>query len=93
MRNQDIIRQVKLAARNRFAWPGGYPLVVVMTDGECLCVDCAKSEFARIGRATRDDDRGGWAAAGVQIHWEGEPEICCNCNAEIESAYGVPESA
>lgn len=88
MKNANIIREVKLAARHKYAWPGGYPLEVIMSDGETLCVDCAKSEFPRIGRATRDGDRGGWAAVGVQVHWEGPADICCNCNAEIESAYG-----
>lgn len=92
MRNGEIIREVKLAARNKFAWPGGYPLMVVMSDGECLCCDCARKDFGLVARATRDQDRSGWAAAGVQIHWEGEPEICCNCGEQIESAYGVPES-
>lgn len=91
MRNQAVIDAVKHAAKNKVAWPGCYPLVVIMSDGEVLCCDCARSEFARIGRATRDNSFCGWRADCVAIHWEGEPEICANCNAEIESAYGVPD--
>ena len=91
MKNANIIRDVKYAARNKYAWPGGYPLIVVMSDGECLCCDCARSEFALIARATRDGYEKCWIATGVDVHWEGPPEICAHCGAEIESAYGNPD--
>jgi len=91
MKHASVIREVKLAAREKFAWPGGYPLVVVMTDGACLCCDCARQNFAQIGRATRDGLRDGWAAAGVDAHMQGAPEICAHCGVEIPSAYGDPE--
>jgi hypothetical protein len=88
MKNATIIRQVKNAARDAYAWPGGYPLFVLMTDGEAICPKCAKNNFGLIGRATRDGTRGGWAAAGVDIHWEGLPLTCAHCGEDIESAYG-----
>lgn len=91
MKNLKIIHDVKYAARNKYAWPGGYPLLVIMSDGACLCCDCARSEFALIARAARDGDRDGWASIGTDIHWEGPPEICAHCGAEIESAYGNPD--
>lgn len=91
MKNADIIRAVKQAARDKYAWPGGYPLIVVMSDCEVMCCDCARENFDLIGRATRDNDRSGWAAAGVDIHWEGPPELCCHCGGEIPSAYGDPD--
>lgn len=91
MRNANIIRAVKQAARDKYAWPGGYPLVVCLTDGDVLCCDCARDNFWRVARATRDGDRSGWAAAGVGIHWEGPPEVCGHCYSEIPSAYGDPE--
>lgn len=88
MKNANIVRQIKEAARNVYAWPGGYPLFVLMTDGEALCPKCAKDNFGLIGRSTRDDTRDGWAAAGVGIHWEGSALTCAHCGGDIESAYG-----
>lgn len=91
MRNAKTIRAVKLAARDGWAWPGGYPIVVAMHDGGCLCTGCARREFPRIARSTRDDLRDDWTAARVDIYMEG-PEIRCDhCGAGIESAYGDPE--
>jgi len=66
-----------------FAWPGGYPILYLDGFNSVLCPDCAN------GAPDVDDDRFGVKAYG--IHWEGEPETCCNCNTEIDSAYGVPE--
>ncbi len=59
-----------------FAWPGGYP-VIYIDQGEVLCSVCA------------NDYKPALLAAG--IHWEGQPETCADCNAEIESAYGDPD--
>lgn len=92
MRNHAIIRKVKQAARDKYAWPGGYPLFILLEDGEPLCPDCARANFRQIARDTRDHARSGWDAAGVDIHWEGEPLQCAHCNGDIESAYGEPEN-
>lgn len=80
-----------------YAWPGGYPIVYVFTDGGCICPDCANKEIKKIDQAIKEGNRahssgcGGWAIDSFMIHYEGEPEICDNCGKEIESAYGVPE--
>lgn len=88
-----ILREVREFARTPYAWPGGYPKILVMSDGECLCASCARKEYRLISLATRDGLRSGWEAEGVDIHWEGEPLTCANCNAEIESAYGPVDEA
>lgn len=76
-----------------YAWPGGYPLLFVMTDGECLCPKCARDNRALLRVALRDNDRrSGWHPAGLAIHWEGLPEICAHCGTEIPSAYGDPDA-
>lgn len=84
----SVLYQVKRAARDRYAWPGGYPLVVVMSDGAVLCPNCARSEFRLIARATRDNDCSGWAAIGAEVFWEGSDEFCAHCSAAIASAHG-----
>lgn len=85
------MEQVKEFARCRYA-DGGYPLVLVMTDGECLCADCVRSEYRQISNSTRHHLRDGWQAESVEIYWEGEPIICAHCGTEIESAYGSDEN-
>lgn len=87
----SVIEEIKTFIREPYAWPGGYPKVLVMRDGECLCDKCAKSEFKEICYATTTNFNDGWQAEGSMIHYEGAPIICAHCNVEIESAYGEPE--
>lgn len=91
MRNETL-QAVREFIRQPYAWPGGYPLVLVLSDGETLCATCARAEYRQISNATRHNLRDGWRAAGVEVHWEGEPEICAHCGRETESAYGPHES-
>ncbi len=70
---QDFIRS------NGFSWPGGYPMALLMNDGECIDAQAARENYRRIRRATEWD----WIAEAVFVHWEGEP---------IQCAYGVPGS-
>ena len=86
MKNQTL-EKVKDAIRNPYAWPGGYPVYTVMSDGELMCPDCARAEYRLIAQATKDQLRDGWQAEGSAILYEG-PEYCCHCNKELESAYG-----
>lgn len=90
MRNQTLMA-VREFIRQPFAFPGGYPLVLVMSDGGTLCASCARDNYKLISYATRHAMRDGWEAEGVQAHWEGAPECCDNCGAETESAYGEGE--
>ena len=84
----ETMQAVRAFIRQPYAWPGGYPLVLVMRDGETVCAKCARENYRLISSATRTNDRSGWEAAGVQPHYEGSPEYCANCNAATESAYG-----
>lgn len=64
-----------------------YPRVLILADGECLCRNCARSEYRQIVRAVRWNDRtGGWLPVGVQPHYEGS-ESCAHCSADIIPAY------
>jgi len=90
MKNQ-ILEKVKDAIRNPYAWPGGYPVYVVLADGELLCRDCARREYRNIADSTLHKHRDGWKAAGADILYEGT-EYCGHCSCELESAYGEPET-
>jgi hypothetical protein len=71
---------------------GSYPLAFLLSDGATMCPACAKKNCGRIARAIRDNERNGWRAVAIFIHYEGPPEDCCECNEMIDSAYGDPEA-
>jgi hypothetical protein len=71
-----------------YAWPGGYPLMLLCSDGGALCFDCGRSEARQIIRAIRDNARDGWRVIGCFVHWEGPDEECAHCGKGIPSAYG-----
>ena len=87
-----ILASVKQAIRSPYTWPGGYPLYVVMSDGEALSIAAAKAEWRSIVRATLQRSANCWAAAGVDINWEDGELYCAHTNERIESAYAEPEA-
>lgn len=82
------ISEVKQFIRNPYAWPGGYPLFLLTTDGGAICKCCAKSEWPLICRSTRDNALDGWTAECVEVNWEDQFLFCDHCGNQIESAYG-----
>jgi hypothetical protein len=78
--------EVKLFIRQRYAWPGGYPMMLVLHDGEVLCWKCAKENARQILCSTRSNARDGWAAEGVDVNYEGD-SYCAHCNDKLEAAY------
>ena len=72
-----------------YAWPGGYPIVYIMDDGDILCADCMNdaSNPTHFG-----GDADGWRVEGRDIHYEGSAAVCAHCNTLIPSAYGDPDA-
>ena len=86
---RERINQLKSIVRQPYAWPGGYPLFALMTDGESLCSDCCNAEYKSILSATRSDDKSsGWNLAGIEVNWEDSDLYCAHCGDVIQSAYG-----
>jgi hypothetical protein len=85
MRN---LTPVKQALRCKYAWPGGYPLFLVMTDGAALSIEAARECWPQIVRAHIDNDtQSGWLVAGVGINWEDVELTCAHSGKPIECAY------
>ena len=80
--NVDIrhpMAQTRMVRREKYAWPGGYAMALVTTDGGILCADCVQSEFSQISSAYRSNDRrSGWHPAGM-TH-TGEMDDFCMCD-------------
>jgi hypothetical protein len=82
------LREVRKFTRQPYAWPGGYPLFLLMSDGGALCKKCVRKEYRNISDSTRHDIRDGWNAHAVTINWEEPTMFCDHCGERIESAYG-----
>ena len=86
----QIIVAVKRAAKEKYAWAGGYPLYILLATGEPLCCDCAAKNLGRIAESTHQNQKydDGWKAACVDINYEDTNMWCCHCHLSIDSAYG-----
>jgi hypothetical protein len=77
-----------------YAWPGGYPIVLITNDGEMVSPAALAKDRGQLQWAIRSiRDRGGDRIIGADVYWEGEPVECAATGVMIESAYGVAEGA
>ena len=76
----------------KYAWPGGYPMFLVMKDGESVCMGCAAKNEELILRATNDGYEKDWIAVAAEVNWEDTDLLCIHCSGRIESAYGEKEA-
>jgi hypothetical protein len=85
----ETISDFRAAIRSGpYAWPGGYPLYFVTSDGAALSFKAAKAERRQILEALRNNDRSsGWHVCGMDINWENSSLYCDHTNERIESAY------
>ena len=77
---------------NGFAWSGGYPCALLMSDGECIDAQSARENYRLIRRNMVNPSDRDWAPSTVFVHWEGEPLECAHSGRLIDSAYGVVEA-
>lgn len=70
----------RLVRREKFAWPGGYPMALVTSDGGFLCPECVKENFHYISDSHRTNCNDGWKPEGVQVldYLEEDEEVRCD---------------
>lgn len=77
----------------QWAWPGGYPVFYVFTDGGCICPKCVNANIGEIDAAIREpgvlhrNSHGGWAIDGFDVNYDDAELYCDHCNERIPSAY------
>lgn len=84
---QGKTADIKNAIRDKFAWPGGYPLFLVTSDGAALCVKCGRKEWRLIASAIWGKRNDGWRVVAPDVNWENPELFCDHCSERIESAY------
>jgi hypothetical protein len=85
----ETAAQFKATLRNgAYAWPGGYPMHFICSDGESLCFACGRKELSNIIPAIRDKACDGWRVVATDINYEDSNLDCAHCSQPIESAYG-----
>lgn len=74
-----------------YAWPGGYPLYWIMSDGGACAFDVCKTERRNMLEALAARDNSGWRPVALDINYEDGDLYCDHTNARIPSAYAEPE--
>jgi hypothetical protein len=87
------LSEIKAALRNGpYAWPGGYPLYFVTSDGGVLSFAAARENWREIVSSHLSNHRdSGWHVASWDTNWEDPELICDHSGQRIESAYAEPE--
>jgi hypothetical protein len=87
--NIETVADFKATLRNgAYAWPGGYPMFFITSDGGALSFGAAKSESRNIMEAIADKSNNGWRVVACDINYEDADLVCDHTGETIESAYG-----
>lgn len=71
-----------------FAFPGGYPLYFVTSDGASLSFETARAEFQQIADSIRHGINDGWRIVACVVNYEDSELVCAHSGKPIDSAYG-----
>lgn len=92
--NVNTTKDLKTALRNgQWAWPGGYPLYFITSDGAALSFEAVRENFRLCLIETKYGNCGGWQIVGCDVNWEDDSLYCDHTGKRIESAYGDDEVA
>lgn len=73
-----------------YAWPGGYPLFFLLSDGATLSFEALqeKSTLRAVLSSIREKANDGWRVVGCDVNWEDSEMTCAHTGKRIPSAYG-----
>lgn len=63
-----------------YAWPGGYPLAFVTSDGALLSFEAVEENYASVSNSVRDNIDDGWRVTGVLVCYE---DTYCDHTGEL----------
>lgn len=74
-----------------FAWPGGYPLYFIASDGAAVSFEAVREHLRWVVWSIRNHADDGWRIVGCAINYEDDELTCEHTNKRIPSAYGESE--
>ena len=91
-RHIDNTLQLRATLRaGAYAWPGGYPMFFITSDGESLSFESVRDEYYQCAYSMRHRIDDGWRIVGCDINYEDTELTCDHSGARIPSAYGGDE--
>lgn len=76
-----------------FAWPGGYPMFMITSDGGALHYKCVRENLRSVLDSIRSKINDGWKVEAVEINYENADLYCDQCSQRIVSAYAEEVTA
>jgi hypothetical protein len=70
-----------------YAWPGGYPLYFITSDGGALSFAAAEQCQGEIESSIRHGLDDGWRVIATDINWDDADLICEHTGSHIACAY------
>jgi len=71
-----------------YAWPGGYPLYFIASDGEAISFKSARENRRLILKAIAyADHNSGFRVMWMDVNWENPSLFCADTGERIPSAY------
>jgi len=93
--HRDITNSLQLRSTLRageYAWPGGYQLAFITSDGALLCFDCVRKELRNVLDSIRTECDDGWRVVACDIRYDGELECgdyCDHCSKQLAEPMEV----
>ena len=79
-------KALKQALRNGpYAWPGGYPMYFITSDGAALSFQAVRENYCSVLWSMRKRMNDGWRVIAVDINWENRELTCDHTGERIQS--------
>ena len=88
----STVAELKATLRaGAYAWPGGYPMYFVTTDGAALSFEAVRGNLRWCVWSLDNDCNDGWQICACDINYEDAGLFCDHTGERIESAYAEDE--
>ena len=87
-RTIDSVADLKATLRaGEFAWPGGYPLYFITSDGGALSFESVRAELYQVIYSIRHQISDGWRVVACEVNYEDTDLYCDHSGKRIAYAY------
>lgn len=83
----NTLKDLAVAYRTPYAFPGGYTLHLLLADGATLCHTCFKQNYALIADDLKTGHSSGWKPYAQDCNWEDPDLYCDHCGVQIPPEY------